>query len=55
MTASSAKTRYGYSRIDLTSFADAASQQWVFEPIPVTGVSLAYTEVRERLYTVGTY
>ncbi len=55
MTASAQKTRYGYDRIDLITFADTVAQQWVIEPIPVTGISLAYTEVRERLYTVGTY
>ena len=55
MTASTTKTRYGYPRINLTPFNDTVDQRWVIEPIPVTGVALAYTEVRERLYTVGTY
>lgn len=52
---SSAKTYHGFTRAALTAYTASAGQQWVFEPIAVTGISLAYTETRERLYSVGTF
>lgn len=55
LASSAQTTRHGFTRVGLFGFTATIEQQWAFEPIPVTGVTLAYTEVRERLYTVGTY
>ncbi len=55
LAASNQKTNHGFTRLNLAPYTAAKAQQWVFEPVPVTGISLAYTEVRERLYSVGTY
>lgn len=55
MQASATKTRHGFVRAGLGKYSADKSQLWVFEPVPVTALSLAYTEVRERLYSVGTY
>lgn len=52
---SNAKTAHGFTRAALTAYSASAEQQWVFEPIAVTGISLAYTETRERLYSIGTF
>ena len=53
--ASSLRTWHGFTRVALSSFSSAANQLWNFEAVPVTGISMAYTEVRERLYSVGKY
>lgn len=55
VTVGTTKTWYGYSRATLAEFTAADNQIWSVEPIKPTALTLAYTALRERLYTVGTY
>ncbi|MBR6708676.1 MAG: RICIN domain-containing protein [Clostridia bacterium] len=52
---STLKTYHGFVRAGLGKYTADKTQLWIFEPVPVTKLTLAYTEVRERLYSVGTY
>ena len=55
VTASDAKNYHGFTRVTLSTYEDQLSQQWSFEPVPVTGISLAYTATRVKLWTLGTF
>lgn len=55
VTIGQSKTRYNYNRAVLAEFTAAENQLWMIERIKPTALTLAYTELRERLYTVGTY
>ncbi len=55
LTASSDKTYHGYNYIISFPYIEDATQYWVFEPVPVTKISLAYTQTRERLWSIGKF
>lgn len=55
VSASTLKTYHGFTHVTLETYSDQPGQQWAFEPVPVTGISLAYTETRVKLWTLGTF
>lgn len=55
ISASDLKTNHGFTHVTLATYDDQLSQQWAFEPVPVTGISLAYTATRVKLWTLGTF
>jgi len=46
-------SRYKHNYLALTKYTGGGAQQWIFEPIEVTGISLAFVNTTVKLYSVG--